>query len=324
LSQTGFYTNETIFTLTELPRRLAAIGAGPIGCELAQSFQRFGSEVTMITDGAEILPKEDRDAAAIVRRQIEKDGVKIVTGAKIQRAESKNGEKILSLTLADNSIKLACDAILVSVGRTPNLENLGLEAAGIRYSMRGVDVDERLRTANPRVFAAGDICSRFQFTHAADAMARIVIANALFLARRKVTDLVMPWCTYTDPEIAHVGYYEKDAWAAGFEVATITQSLGDVDRAILDGEDEGFARVHYDKKTSRILGGTIVARHAGEMLGELTLAITAKQSVAVLSSTIHSYPTQAEVLRKIGDTYMRTKLTPTVRKVFAKWLAWRR
>jgi pyruvate/2-oxoglutarate dehydrogenase complex dihydrolipoamide dehydrogenase (E3) component len=155
-------------------------------------------------------------------------------------------------------------------------------------------------------------------------MARIVIANALFMARRKVTDLVIPWCTYTDPEIAHVGYYEKDARSAGFDVATITQELSHVDRAVLDGETNGFARVHYDKKTGKILGGTIVARHAGEMIGELTLAITAKQNVGVLSSTIHPYPTQAEALRKIGDAYMRTKLTPTVKKIFDKWLAWRR
>ncbi len=324
LKETGFYTNETIFTLTQLPRRLAVIGAGPIGCELAQSFQRLGSSVTLLTDGTAILPKEDRDAAAIVRQQIEADGVKIVTSAKIQRAANHNGAKSLVFTVGDDSTSLACDAILVSVGRTPNLENLGLDAAGVRYNLRGVEVDERLRTSNARIFAAGDICSRFQFTHAADAMARIVIANALFMARRKVTDLVMPWCTYTDPEIAHVGYYEKGAQSAGYEVATLMQSLGDVDRAVLDGEAAGFARVHYDKKTGKILGGTIVARHAGEMLGELTLAITAKQTVGVLSSTIHSYPTQAEVLRKIGDAYMRTKLTPTVKRVFAKWLAWRR
>ena len=224
----------------------------------------------------------------------------------------------MAFTVGDDSTSLACDAILVSVGRTPNLENLGLDAAGVRYNLRGVEVDERLRTSNARIFAAGDICSRFQFTHAADAMARIVIANALFMARRKVTDLVMPWCTYTDPEIAHVGYYEKGAQSAGYEVATLTQSLGDVDRAVLDGEAAGFARVHYDKKTGKILGGTIVARHAGEMLGELTLAITAKQTVGVLSSTIHSYPTQAEVLRKIGDAYMRTKLTPTVKTGFCQ------
>jgi pyruvate/2-oxoglutarate dehydrogenase complex dihydrolipoamide dehydrogenase (E3) component len=155
-------------------------------------------------------------------------------------------------------------------------------------------------------------------------MARIVVANALFLARRKVTDLVIPWCTYTTPEIAHVGYYEKEAQAAGFEVATITECLTDVDRAILDAEREGFARVHYDKKTGRILGGTLVARHAGEMINELTLAMVAKQRMSVLSSTIHSYPTQAEVWHKIGDAYLRTKLTPMVTKVFEKWLAWQR
>jgi pyruvate/2-oxoglutarate dehydrogenase complex dihydrolipoamide dehydrogenase (E3) component len=204
-------------------------------------------------------------------------------------------------------MEVACDAILVSVGRTPNLEGLGLEAAGVRYNSRGIEVDARMRTSNPHVFAAGDVCSRYQFTHAADAMARLVIANALFFSRRKATDLVMPWCTYTDPEIAHVGSYEKDAKSAGYDVLTIT-----------DGEDDGFARVHYDRKTGNILGGTIVARHAGEMLGELTLAIVAKQKVGILSSTIHSYPTQAEALRKIGDAYMRTKLTPTVKKVFAK------
>lgn len=324
LREAGYYTNETIFTLTESPRRLAVIGAGPIGCELAQSFQRLGSQVTLLTDGAEIMPREDRDAAAIVRAQMEKDGVKIITGAKIHGAMQLTGAKNLAVKAGDKALDLACDAILVSVGRTPNLEGLGLAAAGVRYGLRGVEVDARMRTSNPRVFAAGDCCSRYQFTHAADAMARIVIANALFMSRRKATDLVMPWCTYTDPEIAHAGFYEKEAIAAGFEVATITQQLSDVDRAILDGEAEGFARVHYDKKTGRILGGTIVARHAGEMLGELTLAITAKQSVGVLSSTIHSYPTQAEVLRKIGDAYMRTKLTPTVKKLFAKWLAWRR
>ena len=214
---------------------------------------------------------------------------------------------------------VGCDAILVAVGRAPNLENLGLDEAGIGYSIRGVDVDERLRTTNPRVFAAGDICSRYQFTHAADAMARIVIANALFMARRKVTDLVIPWCTYTDPEIAHVGYYEKDARSAGFRSRDDYRALESMSTArVLDGETEGFARVHYDKKTARILGGTIVARHAGEMIGELTLAITAKQRIGVLSSTIHPYPTQAEALRKIGDAYMRTKLTPTVQEDFRK------
>jgi pyruvate/2-oxoglutarate dehydrogenase complex dihydrolipoamide dehydrogenase (E3) component len=155
-------------------------------------------------------------------------------------------------------------------------------------------------------------------------MARIVVANALFFARRKVTDLVIPWCTYTDPEVAHVGYYEKDARGAGIDVATLTEQLSKVDRAILDGEAEGFARVHYDKTGGRILGGTLVARHAGEMISELTLAMTAKRKMDVLSSTIHPYPTQAEVWRKLGDQYMRTKLRPTLKGLFARWLAWRR
>jgi len=324
LKEAGYFTNETVFTLTALPRRLAVIGAGPIGCELAQSFARFGSEVTLLTDGAEILPKEDRDAAAIVRRQIESDGVRIIRGAKIERAHGKGADKTLSIIVGERSFDIACDAILVSVGRTPNLEHLDLDKAGVRYSLRGVDVDERLRTSNGKIFAAGDICSRYRFTHAADAMARIVIANALFMARRKATDLVIPWCTYTDPEIAHVGMYEQEARFAGYDVATITQPLREVDRALLDGEAEGFGRVHYDKKTARILGGTLVARHAGEMLGELTLAITAKQRIGSLSSTVHAYPTQAEVLHKIGDAYMRTRLTPAVKRVFAKWFEWRR
>ena len=324
LAQSGFYTNETIFTLTELPRRLAVIGAGPIGCELAQAFQRFGSRVTIITDGVEILPKEDQDAAAVVRKQMDREGIRVVTRGIIQRAGANGTAKRLAVAVDGRIEKIEGDAILVSVGRQPNLEGLGLEQAGVKFTASGVVVNERLRTSNPRIFAAGDVCSKYKFTHAADAMARLVIANALFLARRKVTDLVIPWCTYTDPEIAHVGYYEKDARAAGYDVATLTESLNHVDRAILDGEDQGFARIHYDKKTGRILGGTIVARHAGETIGQLTLAMVAKQSVAVLSSTIHSYPTQAEVLGKLGDAYMRTKLTPTVKKVFEKWLAWRR
>jgi pyruvate/2-oxoglutarate dehydrogenase complex dihydrolipoamide dehydrogenase (E3) component/uncharacterized membrane protein YdjX (TVP38/TMEM64 family) len=324
LAEAGYYTNETIFTLTELPRRLLVIGTGPIGCELAQSFQRFGSQVTMITDGPEILPKEDPDAAALLRRQLDRERVRVMTQSMIQRVSCNGGGKRASLAVASVPHEIDCDAILVAVGRAPNLEGLGLEEAGVEYSSHGVVVDNRLRTTNPKIYAAGDICSRYKFTHAADAMARIVIANSLFLARRKVTDLIIPWCTYTDPEIAHVGYYAKDARAAGFDVETITESLDHVDRAVLDGEEEGFARVHYDKKSGRILGGTLVARHAGEMINELTLAMVAKQKLGILSSTIHSYPTQAEVLRKIGDAYMRTKLTSTVKKLFEKWLAWRR
>ncbi len=325
LGEAGYLTNETVFTLTALPRRIAVIGAGPIGCELAQSFARFGSEVYLIEALHGIMPNEDPDASDVVRESMmDRDGVKLMCCGKELKVSTADGHKRLTLDSHDNHYDIVVDEILVGGGRKPNLEGLGLEEAGVQYTSQGVIVDDRLRTTNSRIYAAGDICSRYKFTHAADAMARIVIANALFMARRRVTDLVIPWCTYTDPEIAHVGYYEKDAKEAGFDVATITQPLSEVDRAILDSEGEGFARVHYNKKTGRILGGTIVARHAGEMIGELTLAITAKQGMSVLSSTIHSYPTQAEALRKIGDAYMRTKLTPRVRMIFEKWLAWRR
>jgi pyruvate/2-oxoglutarate dehydrogenase complex dihydrolipoamide dehydrogenase (E3) component/uncharacterized membrane protein YdjX (TVP38/TMEM64 family) len=326
LKEAGYLTNETVFTLTELPERIAVIGAGPIGCELAQSFARFGSEVFLIEALHGIMPNEDADGADIVRRaMLERDGIKLMCcGKDLRISKGPGGGKRLVVESHGNGYDIVVDEILVGGGRKPNLENLGLDEAGVAYSAQGVTVDERLRTSNRRIFAAGDICSKYKFTHAADAMARIVIANALFLARRKVTDLIIPWCTYTDPEIAHVGYYEEDARVAGYDVATITESLAHVDRAVLDGESEGFARVHYDRKNGRILGGTLVARHAGEMISELTVAMVAKQSLSTLSATIHPYPTQAEVLRKIGDAYMRTKLTPAVKKAFQAWLAWRR
>ena len=250
LTEAGYYTNENIFTLTELPRRIAVIGAGPIGCELAQSFARFGSEVYLIEALHGIMPNEDPDASEIVRQSMmDRDGVKLMCcGKDLKVSKVEGGGKRLSVDSHDNHYDIVVDEILVGGGRKPNLEGMGLDEAGVRYNSQGVIVDDRLRTTNRKIFAAGDICSRYKFTHAADAMARIVIANALFFARRKVTDLVIPWCTYTDPEIAHVGYYEKDARAAGFDVGTITEFLNHVDRAVLDGEEEGFARVHYEKK----------------------------------------------------------------------------
>ena len=324
LKETGYYTNENIFTLRELPRRLLVIGAGPIGCELAQAFRRFGSAVTVITNGAQIMPKEDADAAAVVQRQMMCEGVRFIFNAQVVRAEKRGTDKTLIIAGQNGEETISGNAILVAVGRTPNVEGLGLEAAGVKYSVEGVEVSDRLQTSNPRIYAAGDVCSKYKFTHAADAMARNVLANAFFFGRRKASELVLPWCTFTDPEVAHAGYDEAEARRAGYDVATITQSFADVDRAILDGETEGFARVHYDCKTGRILGGTIVARHAGEMIGQLTLAITSRQKLSALSATIQPYPVQADALKKIGDAYMRTKLTPTVRNLFSKWFAWRR
>ncbi len=216
------------------------------------------------------------------------------------------------------------DKLLVSVGRTPNVENLNLEAVGVEYDKKGVTVNERMQTTNPRIFAAGDICSPYQFTHAADFMARLVIQNALFKGRAKSSSLVIPWCTYTSPEIAHVGLYEGQARENGIEVESYVQHFADVDRAILDGEDEGFVKVHVKKGTDQIVGATIVASHAGDMISEITLAMTHGLGLKKIGGTIHPYPTQAEAIRKLGDQYNRTRLTPLVKSLFRKWLAWTR
>ncbi len=194
----------------------------------------------------------------------------------------------------------------------------------MEYDKTGVKVNDRLRTTNPRIYAAGDVCFPYKFTHTADAMARMVIQNALFFGRAKSSALTIPWCTYTDPQIAHVGMYEKDARDKGIDVETFTIELSEVDRAVLDGEDEGFLKVHVKKGTEQILGATLVARHAGEMISEITLAMVTGAGLGTLSKTIHPYPTQAEVFKKAGDAYSRTRLTPRVKKFFETLLAWRR
>ena len=214
------------------------------------------------------------------------------------------------------------DRLLVSAGRAPNIDGLGLDAAGVSVSRRGVIVDDHLRTSNRRVYAAGDVCSAFQFTHAADAMARVVIQNALFHGRRRASALVIPWCTYTDPEVAHVGLYKQEARQRGHDVQTITVELAEIDRAVIDDETDGFVRVHHER--GRLLGCTIVASHAGELIGEAAFALTHRHTLSDLSSTIHPYPTQAEALRKAGDRYRRSLLTARVRGVMKRYFRWTR
>ena len=217
------------------------------------------------------------------------------------------------------------DDILVGVGRVPNVEGLNLEAAGVKYDGReGVIVNDYLQTTNPSVYAAGDISLKYKFTHTADAAARIVIQNALFRGRKKFSALAIPWCTYTDPEIAHVGLYEGDAKERGIDVDTFIKPLGEVDRAILDGEQDGFVKVHVKKGTDEILGATIVARHAGEMINEITLAMVGKIGLKTLTQVIHPYPTQADAIRQVADGYNRTRLTPFIKRLFNKWLTWTR
>jgi pyruvate/2-oxoglutarate dehydrogenase complex dihydrolipoamide dehydrogenase (E3) component len=320
LAEAGYLTNETVFSLTALPRRLAVVGAGPIGCELAQAFARFGTEVTLLDVADRVLPREDRDAAELVARALAADGVRLELGVKIARVSREEGAKVLHVERSGEPSRVAADEVLLAVGRAPNVEGLGLEAAGVRFSKKtGVEVDDRLRTSNRRIYGAGDVASRYQFTHVADATARIVIQNALFFGRKKASDLVIPWVTYTSPELAHVGLYAAEAEARGLAVDTLTLPLSEVDRAVLDGETDGFLRVHVEKGKDRILGATLVAEHAGELIGELCLAITAGVGLGALAGVIHPYPTQAEAIKKVADRWRRGKLTPTVKKLFEWW-----
>ncbi len=324
LKDVPYLTNETLFSLTELPRRLGIIGAGPIGCEMAQAFARLGSEVFLIEATHGILPREDLDAAEIVKAAMASDGVKLLCcGKDLKLSKDPSGVR-MQVESHGKGYDQVVDQLLVAVGRAPNVERLGLETVGVEFDKKGVKVNDRLQTTNPRIYACGDICSPYQFTHAADFMARIVIQNALFKGRSKASSLIIPWATYTSPEIAHVGLYEKEATEKGIAVDTFTQELSKVDRAILDGETEGFVRIHVRKGTDDIVGATVVAAHAGDMIGELTLAMKGKLGLKTIGGAIHPYPTQAEAIRKTGDLYNRTRLTPFVTMLMKKWLAWTR
>jgi pyruvate/2-oxoglutarate dehydrogenase complex dihydrolipoamide dehydrogenase (E3) component len=347
LAETGCLTNETVFGLDELPPRLAVIGGGPAGCELAQAFARFGSRVHLVTAAPRLLERDDPDAAAVVEDALRRDGIDVHAGRRVARVERAGGWIRLWHEPAEGGAARAdatgdgldpaggrsggraggahADAILVAAGRLPNVEGLGLEAAGVAHDpRRGVHVDDHLRTTNPRIWAAGDVCSALRFTHLADALARIAIRNALFGGRARVSRLTVPWCTYTDPEVAHVGLGTGEAGAGGRETRTFVQELRGVDRALLDGETEGFVKLRVRRRGGRVLGATIVARHAGEMLPELTLAIAAGVGLGRLGGVIHSYPTQAEAVRRIADAWQRTRLTPRARRLISWWLDLRR
>ncbi len=324
LADAGALTNETVFSLTALPRRLAVIGGGPIGCELAQAFARFGAEVTLLAGGRGLLARDEREAAALVAQALRRDGVEILDDARAVRVDREGESRVVAIQ-GGPSPALRVDAVLVAAGRTPNVEQLGLEAAGVAYDTRaGVRVDDRLRTTNPAIYAAGDVCSAAKFTHLSDAHARIVLRNALFFGRARASALIVPHCTYTDPEVAGVGVTTEAAARRGLEIQTHRIGLEAVDRAVLDGETEGFALVHVARKGGRIMGATIVARHAGDLIAEVTAVMRAGGGIGELADTIHAYPTQAEVIRKAADAWNRTRLTPFVKQLLGRLLAWQR
>jgi pyruvate/2-oxoglutarate dehydrogenase complex dihydrolipoamide dehydrogenase (E3) component len=325
LAEAGFLTNHSVFNLTEQPNRLAVVGCGPIGSELAQTFARLGTEVTTIESGDQFLRREDRDAAEILRSSLERDGVTVRLSTTVQRVDVSTNGKVLSLDTPEGPQTVTVDEILVGTGRRPNVEGLDLEAAGVDYDRTGVTVNDFLQTTNKRIFASGDICLPYKFTHTADAASRAVLQNALFPGpKKKISSLVIPWCTYTDPEIAHVGLYPHQAERRGIAVDTWEIRMSDVDRAIAEGDEEGFLKVHCRQGTDTILGATMVARHAGEMISEITTAMVAGMGLGGFSNVIHPYPTQAEVIRKAADAHNRTKLTPTVLGILKRWFAWTR
>ena len=324
LAEAGYLTNENVFALTALPPRLAVIGGGPIGCELAQAFHRLGSQVTLFHRGTRILNKEDPEAAAIIQQVLEREGIQLVLNSQIQRVEQTPEGKAIHYQSNGDSISIVVAEILVGAGRAPNVAGLNLAAVGVEYHARqGVKVNDYLQTTNPNIYAAGDICMDWKFTHAADAAARIVIKNTLFspfgLGRTKLSSLVMPWVTYTDPEIAHVGLDEIAAQAQGIDFNVITIPGSSVDRAIAAGEEAGFVKIIHQLGSDRILGATIVSRHAGETISEITTAIVNKIGLNGLSGVIHPYPTQAEAIKKAADAYRRTLLTPRTKKILG-WL----
>jgi len=327
LAAAGFLTNETVFSLTRQPARLLVMGGGPIGCEFAQAFRRLGCQVFLLHKHGRIMNREDADAAAIIQRAFTKEGIQLLLNANPLGIALTPTGKVVRYERDGQTGEIEVDEILVGAGRAPNVEGLNLEAAGVTYEGgrgRGVIVNDRLQTTNPKIYAAGDVCLPYQFTHLADAAARIVIQNALFSGNKKLSALTVPWCTYTDPEVAQVGLSEAAARKQGLAVQTFVKPWGEVDRAILDGEEEGFVKILVKAGTDKILGATIVARHAGEMISEVSTAMAGKLGLGALAAVIHPYPTQAEAIRQTGDLYNRTRLTPFLKKLFTKYLAWRR
>ncbi len=319
LVETGYLTNETLFNLTTLPKRLAVIGGGPIGCEMAQAFRRLGSEVTII-ERSRFLPREDPDASALLAKVFVREGIKVMLETKTLKVGIVPSGKLLTVKSSGGTESIEVDEILIGAGRKPNVEGLFLEKAGIEYDERtGIKVDDFLRTTNSDVYAAGDICMDWKFTHAADAAARIALQNALFKGKKRLSSLTMPWCTYTDPEIAHVGMYEREATLKGIQTESFMVGMEENDRAITDGENEGFIKITVKKGTDTILGATIMAAHAGDLISELSVAMAGKVGLKALNNIIHPYPTQADAIRRVASVFNRKRLTPRV-ATFLKWL----
>jgi len=324
LREVGFLTNETVFDCDRLPAALLVIGGGPVGVELGQAFARLGSRVTIASSSGHILPREDEDVAAVLARQLRHEGVTLLDGARVVRVERRNGVKRVIVRGSDSEQTIDVNEILVAAGRRPNVEDLGLEDAGIAVDERGVRIDAKCRTTVPSVWAVGDVAGPYQFTHWANYQARIVIRNMLFPGTWSCDFDTIPWTTFTDPEVARVGLSEMQARERGIDYDLYTASFEDNDRALCDGEPDGFVKVLTGKGTGAILGAAIVHAHAGELLAELVLAKKHKLGLSKLSTPIHVYPTLVESNRAIGDAYVLGRLRPSLKRALSTVFAWLR
>ena len=321
LNEAGFLNNESVFDLNALPDSLLVIGGGPLGCELAQAFARFGTRTTIVHSAPLFLPKEERDAAQMVSDALARDGVEIHLNCKVVSVHTEAHGKRIQLLSAGNTSSTLVDEILTGIGRKPAVQSLDLKRAGVAYDPdRGIHVDDFLRTSNPRIYAAGDVCLKHQFTNTAEASARIVVGNALFFRRHRMSALTIPWCTYTDPQVAHVGLYVKQARERHIPVKTFTVPMHDADRAVIDSEENGFVKIHVREGTDHILGATIVGRHAGEMVNTVSLAMVAGIGLRQLASVVHAYPTQGDAIRQAAQACATAHASPLLDWLKRKWL----
>lgn len=328
LEDAGYLTNETVFSHREQPGRLLVLGGGPIGVELGQAFARLGSQVTVVEMLPRLLPREDADAAEVVVRSLEADGMRLGTGLQAVRVEAgPNGKRVTCRPSHDAGAPeqtFEADELLVAVGRRAHLRDLGLEQVGVATEQGLVRVDARLRTSVPSIYACGDAVGPYQFTHMAGQQARLVIRNALLPFKARMNYRVVPWCTFTDPELARVGLSEDEARQQATPYRVIKVPFDGNDRAVCDGETEGFLKVLTPPGRDVILGATLVGAHAGELLHELVLAMQARLRLRDIANTIHIYPTLAEIFRRAGDEARKAGFTPALQKLFKAYLRWHR